>query len=82
MTVVPSSIAVISRFASAPLPWVQWLSGKSVRTSNQKLWGSIPSWIPVDFLCHFCAKEDRNANGYMYMYLVPSLRSGTDSMNE
>ena len=26
-----SSIAVICRLASAPLPWVQWLSGKSVR---------------------------------------------------
>ena len=24
-----SSIAVIGRLASAPLPWVQWLSGKS-----------------------------------------------------
>ena len=26
-----SSMAVISRLASAPLPWVQWLSGKSIR---------------------------------------------------
>ena len=32
-----SSMAVICRLASAPLPWVQWLSGKSVRLVIGKL---------------------------------------------
>ena len=49
------SMAIISRPSSAPLPWVQWLRGKSVRLSNQKVPGLIPSWIPVDFSLHLCS---------------------------
>ena len=44
-----SSMAVISKLASAPLPWVQWLSGKSVQLVIGRSLGSIFSWIPVDF---------------------------------
>ena len=44
-----ASMAVISRLSSAPLPWVHWLSGKSVRLVIWKVPGLIPSWIPVDF---------------------------------
>ena len=40
-----SSMVVNRRLASTPLPWVQWLSGKS----NRKVLGSIPGLIPVDF---------------------------------
>ena len=28
---IPSNLVVVSRVASSPLSWVQWLSGKSVR---------------------------------------------------
>ena len=46
-----SSLAVISRLASAPLPWVQWLSGKSVqlvirRSRVRFLAGSLWIFLP------------------------------------
>ena len=41
-----SSTAVIGRLASAPLPWVQWLSSRSVLLVIRRAW----VWIPVDFL--------------------------------
>ena len=43
-----SSITIICRFASAPLLWVQWLSGKSVRLVIGRSWVRFPAgslWI-------------------------------------
>ena len=43
-----SSLSVISRLASAPLPWVQWLIGKSIRLVIRKSRVRFPAgsmWI-------------------------------------
>ena len=42
-SVEASSMAAISRLASAPLPWVQWLSGKSVRLAIGRSWVRYPA---------------------------------------
>ena len=44
-----SSMVVISQLASAPLPWAQWLSGKSVRLVTRRSRVQFPAgslWFP------------------------------------
>ena len=69
-----SSVAVISKLPSAPLPWVQWLN-----VNIQKVLDSIPGWNSIDF-SFFLSKAYINNEVYAHVAVVPPFLCTTLSL--